>query len=107
MATSHFGSKLHHGLFGWLNQIVGVFAGAKPLLELAEELMQKQAEKMLRRMLGGMAVYFILVAGVIFMTIGVIFIAIDFMIIPRGVAFTLGGLLLVLGSVLFLQLSKK
>ncbi|NTV52533.1 MAG: hypothetical protein HGA76_05925 [Candidatus Firestonebacteria bacterium] len=107
MATTQSAFKHLSGVWGWVYRLVGAVAGAGPLLQLAEDLMQKQAEKLLRRLLCLTALYLTLVAGIIFITIGLIFTVIDITIVPRGFACALGGGVLVLVSAIWLQLGKK
>jgi hypothetical protein len=106
MAATHSNPKTHLA-FALLNNLFGTVTGARPFLELMKDLMTKQADKMLRRILSLAVIYFTMLAGIIILTSGVVLLIVDFTTIPRGVAFTLGGLVLISGSALVMQLSKK
>jgi hypothetical protein len=107
MVKTQTESKHHFAIFPLLGKITGMITGAGPILELIEIFMAKQAEKMLRRILGLMVVYSAMLAGIVILVIGGVMVIIDYAAIPRGIAFSLGGLLLILVSALWMQLSKK
>jgi hypothetical protein len=107
MPTIRLGAKGHLATWSWLGKIIGAFTGVLPVIEMFKEVMVQNVEKALRRLLGLTVIYFTMLGGVIIMTIGVIFLVIDNTVIPRGMAFMLGGLVLVLGSAFLMQMSKK
>jgi hypothetical protein len=107
MPKTQISPKNHFTLFSVLNKIVGIATGTGPFLELIGELMEKQVDKLLRRMMGLAVVYLTMFAGIIILAIGISLLIIDFTAIPRGVVFTVGGLFIVIVSALFIQLSRK
>jgi hypothetical protein len=65
-----------------------------------------KADGALRRMEYLFAVYLWVSIGLFLMVLGLFFLAIDFGHIPRGFVFSIGGLLVFLAAVIFLQTSK-
>ena len=107
MASMHANPKSQLMLGPWAGKLAGALAGTRSFLGFFEELAIKQAEKALSRILGIAVIYLSLLAGIILSTIGAIFLVVDFTVIPRGIAFALGGLFLASVSMCLLKWGKR
>ncbi|MDD5686473.1 MAG: hypothetical protein PHE88_01400 [Elusimicrobia bacterium] len=90
-----------------LKEIIKILTGTRPLLEYLVDVLENRVEKMQRRMLVLMVIYFTMFAGIIFIILGIFLMMVDFTGIPRGVVFTAGGLFVLLVSMLVIQSGKN
>ena len=103
MGDTKKGPKETSSVFG---KLLELFVGLRSLLSNIKNNIVGQAESFIRR-----TVYFILAAvtafiGMLFMILGLFFLIIDYAQVSRGVVFSVGGLVVFLVAVIFMQAAK-
>ena len=108
MEKSKSGGKNFGSMFmSLLNKGIEILSGTVPIIGSLADNLEDRAEKMHKRMLGFAMFYLSLFAGIIFLILGIFFLLVDSAGIPRGVVFSVGGLLVLLVSMLLIQFWKN
>ncbi len=101
--TQPFGSAL----FAFLKKIFGVLAGTRPFFDNLADMLEHRAEQMERRLLKLVVLYLLTFASLVFLLLGIFFIVIDSAGVSRGIVFAVGGLIVLLVTVILIQSMKN
>ena len=90
-----------------LKKILMILGGSRQFMEYLIDLLENRQERFQRRVMQLFTLYLGMFSGLFLLVLGVFFILIDYSGAPRGVVFTVGGLLVFLVSVILIQITKK
>jgi len=88
-------------------KLLMVLGGSRQFLEYLIGLVEVRQERFQRRVMQLFTLYMGMFSGLFLLVLGIFFILMDYSGVPRGVVFSVGGLLVFLISVILIQVNKK